>query len=121
MLNLPSHHSITSSARASSLSGKLRPSAFVVVKLMTRSNLGGCSTGMSAGFAPRRILSAYSARAGSRKRPDLPRVESRGRGLEGHRLEAQGFRLPFRPLARLAENPACAAVTREAEEEWGKR
>jgi hypothetical protein len=54
-------HSITSSASASNLSGILRPSALAVVKLMTRSNLVGCSTGMSPGFAPRRIaLMAYS-------------------------------------------------------------
>ena len=50
-------HSITSSARASSVGGTVRPSALAVVRLMTRSNLVGCSTGMSAGFAPRRILS----------------------------------------------------------------
>jgi hypothetical protein len=50
-------HSITSLARASSIGGISRPSAFAVVRLMTRSNLVGCSTGMSAGFAPRRILS----------------------------------------------------------------
>src|SRR5262245_57116866 len=39
----------------------VRPSAFAVVRLMTRSYLVGCSTGMSAGFAPRRILSTKSA------------------------------------------------------------
>src|SRR6266446_5428390 len=55
------HHSITSSAVASSEGGTVRPSAVAVVKLMTRSNLVGCSTGISAGFAPRRILSTYSA------------------------------------------------------------
>src|SRR5262249_22020495 len=51
------HHSITSSARASSIGGIVKPSALAVVKLMTRSNLVGCSTARSAGFAPRRILS----------------------------------------------------------------
>src|SRR5215831_14677657 len=61
ILNLPSHHSITSSARASSVGGTSRPRVFAVVTLMTRSNLVGCSTGMSAGFVPRRILSAKSA------------------------------------------------------------
>jgi hypothetical protein len=50
-------HSITSSASAKSLSGTVRPSALAVFKLMTRSNLVGCSTARSAGFAPRRILS----------------------------------------------------------------
>src|SRR5215470_1156540 len=49
-------HSITSSARPSSVGGTARPSAFAVIRLMTRSNLVGCSTGMSAGFAPRKIL-----------------------------------------------------------------
>src|SRR5262245_10782175 len=50
-------HSITSSARASSIGGTTRPMALAAVTLMTRSNLVGCSTGMSPGFAPRRILS----------------------------------------------------------------
>src|SRR5262249_32403988 len=50
-------YSITSSARSSNVSGIVRPSAFAVVRLTTRSNLVGCSTGMSAGFVPRRILS----------------------------------------------------------------
>ena len=35
----------------------MRPSALAVVRLMMRSNLAGCSTGILAGFAPRRILS----------------------------------------------------------------
>src|SRR5712672_3917387 len=38
------YHSITSSARASSVAGISRPSAFAVIMLMTRSNLVGCST-----------------------------------------------------------------------------
>src|SRR5262245_6988555 len=50
-------HSITSSARASSVGGTSRPSPLAVVRLMTRSNFVGCSTGISPGFAPRRILS----------------------------------------------------------------
>src|SRR5262249_55519376 len=53
-------HSITSPARASRVGGTSRPSAFAVVRLITRSNLVGCSTGMSAGFAPRKILSTNS-------------------------------------------------------------
>src|SRR5262249_11926499 len=51
-------HSITSSASASSLSGIWRPSALAVLRLITNSNLVGCSTGNSAGFAPLRILPA---------------------------------------------------------------
>jgi hypothetical protein len=54
-------HSITSSAIASILSGMTRPSALAVLRLTTRSNLVGCSTGRSPGFAPRRILSTKSA------------------------------------------------------------
>ena len=54
-------YSITSSARASNVGGTVRPSAFAVVRLIIRSNLMGCSTGRSAGFAPRRILSTKSA------------------------------------------------------------
>src|SRR5262249_21369005 len=45
-------HSITSSARASSLSGIWRPSALAVLRFMTNSNLVACCTGMSIGFAP---------------------------------------------------------------------
>src|SRR6516162_1506279 len=50
-------YSITSSARARSACGSVRPSALAVTKFTMRSNFVGCSTGMSAGFAPRRILS----------------------------------------------------------------
>src|SRR5262249_54186529 len=53
----PRRHSITPSARASSSAGTSMPSALAVFRLITRSNLTGCSTGRSAGFAPRRILS----------------------------------------------------------------
>jgi hypothetical protein len=48
----PRRHSITSSASASSLSGSCSPSAFAALRLMTRSNLVGCTTGKSAGFSP---------------------------------------------------------------------
>src|SRR5437016_3144582 len=57
---LAARHSITSSARASSVGGTVRPSALAVVRLITRSNLVGCWIGRSPGFAPRRILSTYS-------------------------------------------------------------
>src|SRR5262249_2528819 len=53
-------HSITSSARASSAAEMSMPSAFATIRLTTRSNLTGCSTGMSAGLVPRRILSTKS-------------------------------------------------------------
>jgi hypothetical protein len=54
-------HSITSSARSRNASGILNPSALAAFRLMMRSNFTGCCTGMSAGFAPRRILSTNSA------------------------------------------------------------
>src|SRR5262249_19980578 len=58
MLNLPlaSHHSITSSARPSSVSGKVRPSVFEVLRLITNSIFVDCWTGSPAGFSPLRIL-----------------------------------------------------------------
>src|ERR1700716_1318950 len=40
-------HSITSSARASSVGGTFMPSAFAVLRLMTSSNFVGCSAGIS--------------------------------------------------------------------------
>ena len=54
-------HSITSSARASSVDGTTRPRALAVLKLIARSNLVGCSTGISPGLIPCRILSTISA------------------------------------------------------------
>src|SRR5262249_34500851 len=53
----PCRHWITSSARASSDGGIVRPSALAVLRLMARSNLADCCTGRSAGFMPFRILS----------------------------------------------------------------
>ena len=54
-------HSITSSARARSEGGTSRPSALAVFRLMTSSNLVGCSIGSSDGLAPFAIRSMYSA------------------------------------------------------------
>src|SRR5262249_52687885 len=51
------HHSITSSARASSVGGTSRPSALAVLRLITSSYLVGACTGRSAGFSPLRIRS----------------------------------------------------------------
>src|SRR5262249_59764160 len=52
---LAARHSITSSARASSVGGTLRPSVRAVSALITSSNLLDCTTGRSAAFAPLRI------------------------------------------------------------------
>ena len=54
-------YSITSSARASSVSGTVRPSALAVLRFMASSNVVGCSTGRSPGFTPFRILSTKCA------------------------------------------------------------
>jgi hypothetical protein len=55
------YYSITSSARANNVEGTVMPSDFAVFKLIARSNLVGCSTGMSLGLAPFRILSTCPA------------------------------------------------------------
>src|SRR5215470_12292512 len=50
-------HSITSSARSNIDVGILMPIALAVWRFTASSNVVGCSTGKSAGLAPRRILS----------------------------------------------------------------
>src|SRR5713226_919905 len=50
-------YSITSSARASSVGGTVRPSALAVLRLMASSYLVGACTGRSAGFSPLRMRS----------------------------------------------------------------
>src|SRR5262249_38350863 len=50
-------HSITSSARASSVGGTVRPSALAVFRLRIVSSLVGACTGRSAGFSPLRMRS----------------------------------------------------------------
>src|SRR5689334_2895105 len=50
-------HSIVSLAAISNAAGTVRPSVFAVLRLTTNSNLFGCSTGRSPGFAPMRIRS----------------------------------------------------------------
>src|SRR5437016_11378817 len=59
--SLAAIHSITSSARARSVAGTVMPSALAVFILMTSWKRVGCSTGKSAGWAPFRILSTYTA------------------------------------------------------------
>jgi hypothetical protein len=54
-------HSITRSARSMIDCGIERLSALAVFMLTNISNLVGCSTGRSAGLAPLKILSTYSA------------------------------------------------------------
>src|SRR5258706_1489748 len=59
--DITSLHSITSSARASSVGEMVRPSALAGLRLTTNSNLFGACTGSSPGLAPRRIRSTYVA------------------------------------------------------------
>src|SRR5258705_1782124 len=54
-------HSITSSARASSVGGTSMPSALAALRLITSSYFVGACTGRSAGFWPLRIRSTYWA------------------------------------------------------------
>ena len=54
-------HSITRSARRRIDGGIVIPSAVAVLRLITSSNVVGCSTGISAGFAPFSILLTCSA------------------------------------------------------------
>jgi hypothetical protein len=51
---LAAPHSITSSARPSSVIGKVRPSALAVLRLITSSALVDCCTDRSAGLSPLR-------------------------------------------------------------------
>ena len=53
-------HSMTSSARASTVVGISRPSAFAAFRLTTSSYLFGACTGRSGGFSPLRMRSTYS-------------------------------------------------------------
>ena len=54
-------YSMTRFARTRTVGGIVNPSAFAVFRLMTSSNLSGCSTGRSAGLAPFAILSTRRA------------------------------------------------------------
>jgi hypothetical protein len=49
-------HSITRSTRSRTEGGMVRPRAFVLLRLITNSNLTGCSTGKSLGLVPEKIL-----------------------------------------------------------------
>src|SRR5262245_10230739 len=66
------HHSITSSARASSVAGTSRSSALAVLRLITNSNLVGSCTGSSPAVAPRKMRSIYTAARRSRSARTIP-------------------------------------------------
>lgn len=54
-------YSITLSARATRPAGTSSPIALAACRLMTNSNLAGCSTGISAGLIPWRIFTTIRA------------------------------------------------------------
>ena len=56
-----SGHRITRSALANRFGGIVNPICLAVLRLITSSNFVGCSTGISDGFAPLRILSNWTA------------------------------------------------------------
>src|SRR5262249_8004195 len=58
---LAAPHSITLSARSTSPTGTSCPIALAVLRLMTSSNLVGCSMGRSAGLPPRKTLTTNRA------------------------------------------------------------
>src|SRR6516165_9072178 len=56
LLNLPSHHSITLSARSTSEGGTSKPMPFAACRLIANSNVVGCLTGTSLAFSPLKTL-----------------------------------------------------------------
>src|SRR5207302_1493725 len=65
-------HSITSSARCCRNQGTSRPSALALLRLITSSNFVGCSTGISAGFPPCKILTTNAAARRKESGPSAP-------------------------------------------------
>ena len=55
-------YSITLSARATNVAGTVMPSALAVLRLITSSNLVGCSIGISATLVPRKSWASWRAR-----------------------------------------------------------
>jgi hypothetical protein len=75
-----SAHSITSSASATSVGGKVSPRALAVLKLTTSSNLVGCSTGSSAAKTLRPVLAGVQ----SAYQVAIPKEKRKKRGTASH-------------------------------------
>src|SRR5215470_16217586 len=91
----PFHYSITSSARASSDGGTVRPSALAVLRLMTNRNVVACWIGISLGLAPRRTLSTMSAAfrtASSRLYPYVMRPPHAAKELTSEMVGSRNFK-----------------------------
>ena len=107
-----SRHWMTWSARRSSDTGIVRPIALTVLMLMTNSNSVGCSTGRSAGFAPRKAFALKVRRKEVLRLPACTHVARGARGRNGMGraplLFAPIDRSTARELARraLVESPA---------------
>jgi len=87
-------YSITSSARSRNDSGIFRPRAFAVLTLTTSSNLVGCSTGRSDGFAPCRIRENVLAGGLMSYGASLPDLVRRG-AIYAHKIiRSTGSRQP---------------------------
>src|SRR5438132_2954246 len=72
----PPHHSITSSARASSVGGMSRPSSLAAFRLIAISNLVGCTTGAGVNSdLPISVGKARSVTDQCSGRNDLPLCE----------------------------------------------
>ena len=89
-------YSMTSLAVASNLSGPVKPSVFAVLRLMTKLNLVGCCTSISAGFSP----TEYAADINSRQTKGLADVVSIAHQASGRRV--------FTPLSYARNSvPSC--------------
>jgi hypothetical protein len=107
-LKVPKGHSITSSAATSRVCGTVRPSAFAVLRLMTKSNLVGCSTRNFLGLVPRRKSYRPSRQSAERDQGRLVhmtsalRPNSRGTAIcrEGPADDIAGFIMAFGALWR---------------------
>src|SRR6516162_7479830 len=72
LIALRRFHSITLSARASSVGGTSRPSALAVLRFRTRLNLTGACTVRSLALSPLRRRSTYDAARRSRSTVSTP-------------------------------------------------
>src|SRR5262245_19081613 len=111
---------MTWSARSSTDGWIVKPIALAVLRLMTNSNLVGCSTGKSAGLAPFRTLSTYqverrtsSTRFGPYDMRPPARANSRKNEMDGSLLlnansatRAERKKITGSVKARMAE-PDC--------------
>jgi hypothetical protein len=92
---LPPPHSITSSARASSEGGTVRPSAFAVLRLMASSYFVGACTGRSLGFSPfKNMIVLWGANIASQPNTGRHIMSARRRGLCAHQPAARAIAIP---------------------------